>query len=159
MMYPTNWQVRLIQLLAVPGLLLAYYLLLFHNGDLIAACPASGWEDCGRVSGPGAAYGSIGPVPVALIGLTGYALIFLVIWLKDWSIRLAEALPEILLGLTGTAFLFSLGLTALEIFVLHAVCRFCLISAVIITIMFGLAISYLRQVNAVKPDQLHHTPA
>ena len=49
-----------------------------------------------------------------------------------------------MVGLTGLAFLFTLGLTALEIFVIHAICRFCVVSAVIITIMFILSISYLR---------------
>jgi len=27
-----DWQLRLIQLLTIPGILVAYYLLLFHNG-------------------------------------------------------------------------------------------------------------------------------
>jgi uncharacterized membrane protein len=65
--------------------------------------------------------------------------------LKDWSSLVDDYLPEIILGLTALAFLFSLGLTALEAFVLHVFCRFCLVSAAIVTTMFGLAISYLRQ--------------
>jgi uncharacterized membrane protein len=56
-------------------------------------------------------------------------------------------LPELLVGLTGLALLFTLGLTALEVFVIHAVCRYCLISAAIILAMFVLAISYLRAAN------------
>ena len=68
-MNQNGWQMRLIQLLAVPGLLLAYYLLLFHNGDLVAGCSSSGWDDCGLVSGPDGRFSAIGPVPVALIGL------------------------------------------------------------------------------------------
>ena len=139
-----DWQPRLIQLLAVIGLFVAYYLLLFHNGSLIAACSSSGWDDCGQVSGPDAPYSSIGPIPVALIGLLGYAAIFLVVWLKDWLPIIEDNLPELLVGLTGFALLFSLGLTALELFVIHAVCRYCVISAGLIVIMFGLAISYLR---------------
>lgn len=139
-----NWQVRLIQLLAIPGLLVAYYLLLFHNGSLIAACSGSGWDDCGLVSGPDAPYSSIGPVPVALIGLLGYGLIFLLTWLKDWLPALEDYLPEILVGVIGLAFLFSLGLTGLELFVIHAFCRYCVVSAVIVTIMFFLSLNYLR---------------
>jgi len=49
--------------------------------------------------------------------------------------------------LTGVAFLFSLILTGLEIFVIHALCRYCIISALIATIMLILSISYLRSVN------------
>jgi uncharacterized membrane protein len=139
-----NWQVKLIQLLAVPGLFLAHYLLLYHNGDLLAACSATSWDDCGKVSGPDAPYSAIGPVPVALIGLVGYAFIFLLTWLKDWLPLLREYLPELLVGVTGLAFFFSVGLTGLELFVIHAICRYCVVSAVIVTMMFGLSISYLR---------------
>lgn len=140
-------QIRLIQLLAVPGMLLAYFLYLFHEGSLINVCAPSGWDDCGQVSGPGAPYASVGPVPVALIGLIGYAVIFLLTWLPPWWARLEAYLPELMLGVTGIAFLFTLWLTALEIFVIHAVCRYCVVSAVIITVMLVLSVSLLRQVN------------
>jgi uncharacterized membrane protein len=139
-----DWQIRIIQLLTLPGLLLAYYLLLFHDGALVAGCTGSGWDDCGAVSGPDAPYSSIGPVPVALVGLVGYALIFLTIWLSSWWPKLDDYLPELVLGLTGAALLFTVGLTGLEIFVIHAFCRFCIYSAIIIVIMFGLAVSYIR---------------
>ena len=150
--WPTDWQVRLIQLLAVPGLIIAFYLLLFHEGTLVSVCSASGWDDCGKVSGPDAPYSAIGPIPVALVGLVGYALIFLVSWLKDWWPLLDEYSPEVLAALTGFAFLFSLGLTGLELFVIGAICRFCVISALIITIMLVLSISYLRAVSRFEED-------
>lgn len=142
--WPDDWQIRLIQLLAVPGLVIAYFLLLYHNGDLINVCTASSWDDCGQVSGPDAPYSSIGPIPVALIGLVGYATIFLLTWLKDWWPLIDDYSPELMVGLTGFAFLFSLGLTGLELFVINAICRFCVLSAAIITVMFVLSISYLR---------------
>ena len=137
------WQVRLIQLLSVGGMLVAFYLYLFHEGVLIVGCTGSGWDDCGSVSGPTAVYSSVGPVPVALIGFLGYALIFLAIWLMDWE-PVADYLPEILIGLTGFGLLFSLILTGLELFVIHAFCRYCVVSAIFIIIMFVLSISYLR---------------
>lgn len=142
-----DWQIKVIQLISVAGIVVAYYLLLFHNGAVLAACTGSGWDDCGAVSGPDAPYSSVGPIPVALIGLVGYAAIFLATWLKDWLPRLDDYLPEILVGMTGLAFAFSMWLTALELFVIHAVCRYCVVSAVFVTILFGLAISYLRAVN------------
>lgn len=142
------WQIRLIQLLAVPGMLISFYLLLFHSGNLIGVCGPSAWDDCGAVSGPDAPYSAIGPVPVALIGLIGYASIFLLTWLKDWLPPLEEYLPEVMVGVVGLAFLFSLFLTGLELFVLNALCRYCVVSAVIVTVMFVLSISYLRAANA-----------
>jgi uncharacterized membrane protein len=57
-----------------------------------------------------------------------------------------------MVGLTGFAFLFSLGLTALELFVIHEICRFCVISAVIITVMFVLAITYLRSFSGSRSE-------
>lgn len=150
--WPYDWPIRLIQLLAVPGMIIAFYLLLYHTGDLINVCRPSGWDDCGKVSGPGAPYSAIGPIPVALIGLIGYVAVFLLAWLKDWVPWLEDYSPELMFGLTGVAFLISLGLTALEIFVIQAICRFCVISAVIVTIMFALAIIFLRRVNQADEE-------
>lgn len=144
MVLPENWQARLIQLLAVPGIMIAYYLLLFHSGSLFTTCTVNDWFDCGQVSGPGAPYSSIGPIPVALLGLLGYALIFLVVWLKDWIHLIEDYLPELVFGIVGLAFLFTLGLTALELLVINAFCQYCLYSAAIVTIMFILAISYIH---------------
>ncbi len=149
--FPEDWQVRLIQILAVPGMLLAFYLLLYHEGNLIEVCTASGWDDCGKVSGPDAPYSSIGPIPVALIGLIGYSAIFLTTWLRNWLVLVDDYLPELLTGLTAVAFLFSLSLTGLELFVIHAICRFCVVSAIIITIMFILAIHYMREITNIGP--------
>ena len=143
-----DWQIRLIQLLSVPGMLLAYYLFLYHEGVLIIGCAVDSVFDCGQVSGPTALYSSIGPVPVAFIGLSGYAVIFLLVWLRDWDIPLLDYLPELMVAVTGIAFLFSLVLTGLEFFVIGAFCQYCVVSAVLVTLMFGLAISYLRAANA-----------
>jgi uncharacterized membrane protein len=152
--WPDDWQLRIVQLLTVPGMILSFYLLLYHSGNLINVCSANGWDDCGKVSGPGAPYSSIGPFPVALIGLAGYAVIFLLVWIKDWLPGLEEYLPELMVGLNGIAFLFTLGLTAIEIFVVEAICRYCVVSAVIITIMFALSVSYLRSFSQPEiPEQ------
>ncbi len=147
----SDWQIRLIQLLAIPGIVIAYYLFLFHQELVVIVCTGDGWDDCGAVSGPDAPYSKIGPVPVALIGLTGYVFIFMLVWLQDWVSFIDDYLPEIMVGVTGIALLFSLWLTALEAFVIHAFCRYCVVSAVIILIMFALAVSHLRSViNASK---------
>jgi uncharacterized membrane protein len=81
---------------------------------------------------------------VALIGLLGYAFIFGLTWLKDWQPLRESYLPELLAGAATLAFLFTLVLTGLEAFVLHTFCRYCLISAGLVTAIFVLSISYLR---------------
>ncbi len=139
-----HWQARLIQLLTVPGIVTAYYLWLYHQGKVFAACEINAVFDCGQVSGAGAAYSSIGPIPVALIGLVGYGFIFLLVWLQDWLPVVEDNLPELLIGTVGLAFLFTLYLTALEFFAIGLFCQYCVISAVIVLLMFILAVSYLR---------------
>lgn len=150
MEFRRDWPVRVIQLLAVPGLLLSFYMYLYHEDLLVGACAASGWDDCGAVSGPGAPYASVGPIPVAALGFVGYATIFLLAWLKDFVQVVDDYLPELMLGVTGLALLFTLYLTALELFVIHAICRYCVVSAIFVAIMFVLAVVYFRSVN-------HHT--
>ena len=152
MQLPENWQVRLIQLLAVGGMMVAFFLLLFHEGKLISVCSSGGWDDCGQVSGPTAKYASVGPIPVALIGLLGYIAMFMVVWLEDWIEFVEIYMGEIMIALTGIAFLFSLALTLLEIFVIHHICRYCVVSAVIVTTQLILAIIYLRAVNAANRE-------
>jgi uncharacterized membrane protein len=147
MTLPKQWQALVIQLLAVPGMLVAYYLLLYHNGVLFTSCTVNEFFDCGQVSGPGSPYSSIGPIPVALIGLLGYVTIFLVVWLGSWSETIEEYIPELLAGLVGLAFLFTLGLTALELVVIHAFCQYCLYSAAIVLVMLILAISLIINRN------------
>ena len=144
---PEKWQVRLIQILAIPGLLVSFYLLLYHTGNLVIVCTPGSWDDCSAVSGPNAPFSKIGPVPVALIGLVGFAIIFMITWLPEWISRLEDFLPELLLGTTGMAIFFIAGLTALELFVIHAFCRYCLVTAGIVVLMFILAISFLRAEN------------
>lgn len=144
MSLPEDWQVRVIQLLAVPGLLIAYFLYLYHESYLIGVCEPNQLFDCGQVSGPNSPWASIGPVPIALIGLVGYVFIFATTWLQDWIHFVDDYMPELLLALTGIAFLFTLGLTLLEALVIHAFCQYCIYSAVIVLVMFILAISYLR---------------
>jgi uncharacterized membrane protein len=145
MTLPEDWPVRVIQLLAVPGMLIAYYLYLFHSGSLFTTCSVNDLFDCGQVSGPDSPYSSIGPIPVALIGLIGYVTIFFVVWIREWVDFVADNLPELIMGVVGLAFLFTLGLTALEILVIHAFCQYCLYSAAVILVMFILAIIYLVQ--------------
>ena len=44
------------------------------------------------------------------------------------------------LRVTGAGLLFSLWLTYLELFVIHALCRWCLGSAAMTVVLFGLAV-------------------
>jgi uncharacterized membrane protein len=108
--------------LAVLGALISAYLTWTHYAGLTPVCTGSG-EGCETVQS--SRYASILGIPVALLGLIGYGgLIFAAAVWREAGIYLG-----FLISLVGT--LFSSYLTYLEIFVIGALCQWCLASAAI----------------------------
>jgi uncharacterized membrane protein len=115
--------------LALAGTLVSAYLLLYHLGLL-------GSLVCGLEGGCEAVQASRWAVflglPVPLWGVAGYLLILAVALAGVQSPLIQNRkVATALLGLGGGAFLFSIYLTALEAFVIHAWCRWCVVSAII----------------------------
>lgn len=81
-------------------------------------------------------YSMIGDVPVALIGLAGMAVILAVALarLRSEDPRLDVALFALSLGATA----YTAYLTYLELFVLHAVCPWCVTVAICSVAIFAL---------------------
>jgi uncharacterized membrane protein len=115
--------------LAVLGIGLAGYLTYVHYADLQPFC-VSGSGGCEKVqsSGPSRLAG----IPVALLGLLGYAAILVCTLFATERARTASAL----LALSG--FGFSAYLTYQELFVIHAVCQWCVASAILMTALAAL---------------------
>jgi uncharacterized membrane protein len=79
----------------------------------------------------------------------GYAALLVLALLALQPSYEGLAWPSRLLALfSGVAVLFTAYLTYLELFVIHAVCRWCVTSAVIILAIFLLAVRDLRTVAA-----------
>ncbi len=76
-------------------------------------------------------------VPVALWGFLAYAAMLGIslLWLRAEGTR-AVWLGRGILTLSAGGLAFSAYLTALELFVIHAICPFCVVSAVIVTVIF-----------------------
>ena len=108
--------------LAVLGGLISAYLTWTHFAGLTPVCTGSG-EGCETVQS--SRYASILGIPVALLGLVAYGgLVFSAILWREAGVYLG-----FLISLVGT--LFSAYLTYLEIFVIGALCQWCLASAAI----------------------------
>lgn len=131
-----------IAVLAFVGLFIALYLTLHALGLTgLAACTTGG--GCERVQS--SRFSAIAGVPVALIGAIGYLAIFVVAWFGTTPRGAVSArVPELLLAFGTLAFAFSAYLTALEAWVIHAWCPYCITSAAVATLIFLLSLGELR---------------
>lgn len=122
------------------GIVVSAYLTWIKLTGAYATCVGIG--NCESVNS--SRFAEISGVPIALIGMIGYLviLLFLIIELR-YPDRI-DFLRLILFGFTLTGALYSLYLTYLEVFVLHAICPYCVISAVAMLALFGISISRLK---------------
>ena len=107
---------------ALAGLGLAGYLTWVHFDDSALVCVAGGGCETVQES----VYAEIAGIPVAMLGLGGYAVMLGVIVWDTPTARLGAAM----LALVGLVF--SLYLLALQLFVIDAVCVWCLANDVVI---------------------------
>ena len=117
-----------ILILSVVGLLLSVYLTYLHYTEGQSAFCAQG-SDCDAVRQ--SSYSAILGIPVALLGAVGYALIF---WFTFISIS-RRTRWFVLYTISLAGFVFSAYLTYLEFFVIKAICPYCVVSALIITVI------------------------
>ncbi len=119
-------------LLSALGILVSTYLSVkrFTGGSL--ACTR--WAECDVVNN--SVYAKIYGIPVAFIGLAGYLM------LLGLALAALQGEGVVQRRLLATGFLLALGgfgfsvyLTYLEIYVIEAICVWCVISAVLITLL------------------------
>jgi uncharacterized membrane protein len=83
--------------------------------------------------------------PVAFYGVVGYLAVLIVALVSLRPAALVERKWNVMLGVLATAGLvFTAYLTYLELFVIHAICRWCVGSAVIITLIWIVSVLSLR---------------
>jgi uncharacterized membrane protein len=108
--------------LAAAGLLISTYLSWVH---FVGVAPVCVGGDGGCETVQSSRYATVLGVPVSVLGIIGYAgLLSSVVLRGEVGVYL-----RFLIALAGT--LFSTYLTYLEIFVIHAVCQWCVASAAI----------------------------
>lgn len=131
-----------VALLALLGALLSTYLTLYHYG-LIGSLVCGGAQSCGKVQA--SRYALFLGVPVAVIGLAGYGCL-LAVALAGLQGRFAAGAgaTKLLALVSALGLAFTIYLTYLELFRIHALCRWCLGSAVIIAAIFAVSLRGMR---------------
>jgi uncharacterized membrane protein len=133
-----------IVLLALVGLLVSTYLWLYKIGVIGSLQCGAGACDLVQASRYAAVFG----VPVAFVGVAGYAALFVMglVGLQP-AFAADRRITVLLAALSSAGFAFTVYLTYVELFVLHAICRWCVVSAVISTAIWALSIWGVRRNN------------
>jgi len=127
--------------LAMLGALDSAYLTWVKVANATAFCSNVG--DCDAVNA--SVYSELFGIPIALFGVGAYLAIAALLALEDRGPTLREWGPLAVFGLALTGTLYSAYLTYVELFVIYAVCPYCVASAVLITGILILAVVRLAR--------------
>jgi uncharacterized membrane protein len=112
--------------LAVLGIAVAGYLVYIHYADVDPVCNIA--HGCHKVQT--SEYSKLAGVPVALLGLIGYVVILAALVAPQGELaRMAAALTALV------GFGFSMYLTYRELFTIDAICQWCVLSAILMTLL------------------------
>jgi uncharacterized membrane protein len=127
---------RISMILAALGMAVSMYMTIYKWTDNQTMCLGNG--GCSIVNS--SVYSEVYGIPVALVGVLGYAAILAVLaltprwdFLKNNSIMLT-------FGLCLAGFLFTAYLIYVEVALIHALCPFCITSQVVMTLLFVVAV-------------------
>jgi len=130
--------------LALAGIFVATYLLLYKLGKIgnlscsIGSCETVNTSKWATFMG----------APVAAWGVAFYVFLFVVAVASTME-RYADSgsMAAGLLVIAGSGLVFSAYLTYLELFVIHAICQWCVISAILVTIIFFVCLAEYRELK------------
>jgi uncharacterized membrane protein len=139
----------LIPVLSVLGLGVAFYLTYVETKNVSAVCGPVG--DCNAVqSSPFAKL--FGFLPVGLLGLLGYVGIIVAWFVARSESAYGRIAALLMFGMALFGVLFTIYLTYLELFVIHAVCIWCLSSAVLMALILMLSVG--PTLEALQSEEL-----
>ena len=126
---------------ATLGVAVATYIAIAESDGGAPACFAGG-GGCETVAE--SSHSELAGINVAVIGIVGYVLLLVTALLRGDGARLAGFACALI------GFGYSVYLTWLELFVIDAICQWCVVSAVLMTLLFA--------VNAVRMVRYVGTP-
>ncbi len=124
-----NWAVFTALAAAIAGFADALYLTVSHYRQAIPPCSIGGCETVLT-----SRFATLAGVPISLIGVIGYVVMTLLLLLAIEK-RSGQLLRVVAL-LSALSFAVSMVLVAIQIFTLHAICLYCMGSAITSTILF-----------------------
>ena len=131
-------------LLAVVGICIALYLTLYKMGVIgVLSCSIG---SCETVNTSG--WSMLLGIPIAAWGLAAYvALLVLAIAGSGEAREESVMIARMLVALAAWSVLFSAWLTYLELFVIHAICIWCVTSALLWVVILAVCLADLRAVS------------
>ncbi len=127
---------------ALVGLLTSGYLTYVKVFDTPIYC-TPGLGDCSTVNS--SSYSELWGIPIAIFGILSFLAIFLFVFLGERLKLVNQYQVLVIFGISFFGFLYSLYLTYLEIFVIQAVCQWCVLSGLCMTIIFAASMIWLKQ--------------
>jgi uncharacterized membrane protein len=112
--------------LALGGIAVSAYLTLVHYRDDLLVCAVGGCHTVQK-----SPYAELYGVPVAILGLGMFVAMAGLDLLRRVRPELAESITLVTFGLALAGTIFTIYLTYLELFVIHAVCQWCVLTAVL----------------------------
>ena len=142
-----KWLIWSLIIVSFIGFLDASYLTIAHYTGLALRC--SVFNGCDQVTT--SPYSVILGIPVALLGVF-YYLAILLATLFYFDSRKAW-LPKYIAWATNAGLAASVWFVFLQLFVIKAICQYCMISATTSTLLFIFGIMIIKQYGEKKPQQ------
>jgi uncharacterized membrane protein len=140
--------------LSVIGAGIAAYLTYVHYDDSVLVCTAGG--GCHTVQE--SAYATIGPIPIAILGLGMFLTLGVLALIRIFNVTISVISPEIATyaawGITLSALLYYAYLVYVELFVLDAICQWCVGTTIATVAIFVVESFALRQELAIYDENL-----
>lgn len=148
-----DWLKIIALALNIVGLVISGYLVYTKVFNTEVVCPENSTFQCDLVQST--VYSKVAGIPVQFIGLAGNLAIFAVLLLEGRNAFFTKYGIQLVFGMTLFGFLFSGYLTAIEAFVIHAWCMWCLGSATTMTLLFLTSLARLwKRINRPIEDIL-----
>lgn len=128
-------------LLAGLGLLISVYMTIFKLTANESMCLGNG--GCSVVNN--SIYSQISGIPVAVLGIFGYAAILGTLVLTKYSGFIQRYSVTLVFGMALAGFLFTLYLIYVEVELIHALCPFCITSQVGTILLFIVSVIRLAR--------------